>query len=206
MTESDAVAIGAADKEELQRRWQEVASPREVERLVFNFLLHRIRGMSVGLARAVQESASSISAQGLGFSPSIAARARAVVATCQDHAEPEDARAIYLWMVGDSEQGPGVFQSMLVSFPDQDTDASLRAIEQDVVRARAIIRRRDAQLFAAVRQLSESRQRAVFGSVTRAAWAHGQGDGETAKSQLIRGRVVARRLLRAERHRKTYWD
>lgn len=196
MTESDAMAFGERDAHTALHRAQQAQGPEDVERLLMNFLFNRFDGLNLRSSRQAKTAVRSVE-RGVSMSLRVARRCRIAFDVALRTMEPEDTRALLLWAMGapGASGGQGFIPPLLAAFPDDQTAASIKELEGAYRRVQATIQHRDQELFAHARALPAHHKAIVFGRIERARMLSEEGDGESARYQLIFARQLARKLV-----------
>ena len=196
MTELDAWEMSVLDMKRTEEKIREAAGPEEARRHVFNVFIHRVSGLGDGAATdaALKEMRQEWPRDSLSLQ--IAGRMERVIRAANDALEPEDMRAIVLWVAGSPDKGGGFIHNLMKIIPDRDQARACERLEVLATQTRRATQLESDLLFKRdIRRLSRVERRFVITQLNLASLAWEGGDGERFRSTMIALREKMSRFM-----------
>lgn len=197
MTESDAPYMVLRDVAEVSRRLAEAKGPEAVLLQIKIFTTHRARGIHPEMAEKI-EAAFVQPGSDKALSMDVAERCARAVRSVAGLYEPEDVQALFAWMLGSEQSGPGFVVQVLRMVRDRLTDNAVGVLAEAVLGTLKEIETRDKALFEALSRVSPEHRAHVQWYLDDAVWAISEQDGETARGRLVHARKLARHILKVQ--------
>jgi hypothetical protein len=200
ITEATALEIAQADARRIHKHLENGAMPDQVGRAFFHRIVRHIDSFESEKASEAAREAAQKRMTAPTFSEHLIARAMAICTRSMRHLEPEDTRALMLWLVGTPPTIPGFMVHVVNQIGET---AGPEAIQKAYTQTQALLDRMqkvDDHLFnEQVKGLSNPRQRILRGMLLRAQWTFHAKDGITARNQISLARRLAMRWVQQQK-------
>lgn len=201
MTEIDALTMAKIDMAHSARILQRAKGPNDIILMFKKFFVHRAKATGDGRVKLVVRRILKNTPSSGKLPSAIVSKCIRTLAALERLCEPEDTRAIMLWMAGTREEGPGYVQQLLMALQAPGTQEALGSLEAAIEQTRERLAEDDRELFQSQCRLLNGPEKAIVqGEVIDARIASKDGDGETSRQRLVTARKLARYLVAQQQH------
>lgn len=197
ITEADALELAQSDARGIHKKINAGALPGDIATALVRRVLHHIKSFDNPKALHLAKHAAQKKMNAPTLSEHLTARCVSICTTAMKALEPEDARALALWLIGAPPQVPGFLKHTIDVIGETSGE---EAIERAHAYIKGLLDRmltQDEQLFSKqINSLSRPRQRIIRGLLLDAQWAFEGRDGSTARRRVISARKTAKKWLR----------
>jgi len=197
ITEADALENAQSDARRLQKKIHAGALVSDIAKALVVRVLYHINSFENPQAMKLAQQAAQKKMNAPTISEHLTARCISISTIAMRALQPEDSRALALWLIGAPPQVPGFLTHAIHAIGETSGEEAVERANTYVTGLLNQMQQRDQDLFTnQINVLSSPRQHIVRGLLLDAQWAFEGRDGGTARLRVISARKMAQKWLK----------
>lgn len=194
MTESDALETAQVDVNRILAKGNETGLPDTIHVETIKALVRRIYQFRNPRAYVAARRALEMPLMGATLSERTLGRIAQVINRARAFLEPEDVRALILWVNGVPPEVPGVAHHMVSALSESSGKRAIDVHEAQYLQILAFLRKEDAILLEIEpKKMTAAKRRVIEGLLLEADALCKERDGIGSRDMLIQARKLVRR-------------
>lgn len=203
ITETDALDLAQRDANAIHGKIEQGLMPDQVGKMAMKLFIRHVDslGDSAASERARQGAVQKMSASTL--SELTLAQMMSIFNKTMGRLQPEDTRALVLWLNGTPPHVPGMLQHLVYLLGESSGQHVVQRYESELTLLLRQMQEADTALFEIkLKSLNKPRRCIIRGLLLESQWAFQERDGITVRNHVIRARKLAMRWLKEQARNK----